>query len=86
VPYLDPGGYAIVNQQWRYIHYSDDTEELYDVRNDPHEWENLAEDGAYAAVKQELAASAPGSFAPAGIPKKHRNLVLEGGTFHWQEK
>ena len=86
VPYLDPGGYAIVNQQWRYIHYSDDTEELYDVRKDPHEWENLAEDGAYAAVKQELAASAPDSFAPAGIPKKHRNLVFEGDTFHWQAK
>ena len=31
LPYLDPGGYAIINQKWRYIHYSDGTEELYDV-------------------------------------------------------
>ncbi len=31
LPYLDPGGYAIINDTWRYIHYSDETEELYQV-------------------------------------------------------
>ena len=86
VPYLDPGGYAVVNQQWRYIHYSDDTEELYDVRNDPNEWDNLAEDRAYGAVKQELRASAPDTFAPVGTPRKRRNLVFEDDTFRWQAK
>ena len=86
VPYLAPGGYAVVNQQWRYIHYSDDTEELYDVRRDPNEWENLAENDTYASVKQELRASAPDSFAPVGIPKKRRSLVFEGDKFRWQAR
>ena len=86
VPYLAPGGYAIVNQQWRYIHYSDNTEELYDVRKDPNEWDNLAQDQQYDSVKQELKASAPGSFAPAGTPRKRRKLVFSGDTFRWQAK
>jgi len=86
VPYLAPGGYAIVNRQWRYIHYSNDTEELYDVRNDPNEWENLAEDDAYRSVKQELRASAPDTFAPPGTPRKRRRLVFEGDTFRWQAR
>jgi len=32
---INAGGYAIVNSQWRYIHYADGTEELYDVVKDP---------------------------------------------------
>ena len=86
VPYLDPGGYAVVNQQWRYIHYSDDTEELYDLRRDPNEWYNLAEDEAYAGVKRALRRSAPESFAPAGMAKNSLKLVTEGETFHWKAK
>ena len=54
LPYLDPGGYAIINQKWRYIHYSDGTEELYDVQNDPHEWNNLAGHMKWEKVKQKL--------------------------------
>ena len=86
VPYLDPGGYAIVNRQWRYIHYSDHTEELYDLRKDPHEWYNLAEDAAYVAVKKEMQRSAPDTFAPAGVSKNKLKLVTTGETFHWQSK
>ena len=83
LPYLDPGGYAIINQKWRYIHYSDDTEELYDVRNDPHEWHNLAGDVKLASVKQKLKASAPKSFAPAGTSRNRLRLVTKGETYHW---
>jgi arylsulfatase A-like enzyme len=86
LPYLDPGGYAIINQKWRYIHYSDDTEELYDVRNDPHEWHNLAGDVKLASVKQKLKASAPKSFAPAGISRNRLRLVTKGETYHWELK
>ena len=86
LPYLDPGGYAIINQKWRYIHYSDDTEELYDVRNDPHEWHNLAGDVKLASVKQKLKASAPKSFAPAGPSRNRLRLVTKGETYHWELK
>lgn len=36
--------------RWRYIRYSDGSEELYDHESDPHEWTNLAEDPAFAEV------------------------------------
>lgn len=86
LPYLDPGGYAIISQKWRYIHYSDDTEELYNVEADPNEWDNLANTESYANVKQLLRASAPNQFAPVGIPKKLRKLVFEGDSFRWDSK
>ena len=31
-----------VTADWRYIHYADGTEELYNERTDPHEWTNVA--------------------------------------------
>jgi len=37
-----PGNHAIRSRDWRYIRYRDGSEELYDHRNDPHEWNNLA--------------------------------------------
>ena len=36
------GNYSIVSERWRYIRYVDGEEELYDIVNDPHEWDNIA--------------------------------------------
>ena len=52
LPGLEPNEYAIMNQDWRYIHYANGTEELYDVRDDPHEWHNLAGDPEYELIKK----------------------------------
>ncbi|MDF7823902.1 sulfatase-like hydrolase/transferase [Pontiellaceae bacterium B12227] len=41
-------------ERWRYIHYSDGTEELYDHENDPREWTNLENSPEHAAVKKML--------------------------------
>ena len=41
------------SERWRYIRYADGTEELYDHRNDPHEWKNLASDPRFTEVKHE---------------------------------
>jgi arylsulfatase A-like enzyme len=86
LPYLDPGGYAIINKKWRYIHYSDNTEELYDVSRDPNEWNNIADRPKFVAIKRQLRASAPKSFAPLGTPKNRLRLVLDGDDFHWELK
>jgi arylsulfatase A-like enzyme len=86
LPYLTPGGYAIINQDWRYIHYDDDTEDLYNVKKDPHEWDNLASDPRHRDVKQELQAAAPENFAPAGTPKNALKLVTENERFRWEAK
>lgn len=46
--------YSYRTADWRYIRYMDGTEELYDHRNDPYEWENLANDPSHASRKQSL--------------------------------
>jgi arylsulfatase A-like enzyme len=49
------GNDAIRSDDWRYIRYSDGSEELYDHRVDPRERTNLARNPAHAAQKAELA-------------------------------
>ncbi len=47
------GNHAVRSEQWRYIHYADDTEELYDTKADPNEWTNLAGKPEYASIIAE---------------------------------
>jgi arylsulfatase A-like enzyme len=51
--------HAVRTQRWRYIHYADGGEELYDHENDQYEWKNLANVPEMAATKQQLAALLP---------------------------
>ncbi|MEM6331964.1 MAG: sulfatase [Planctomycetota bacterium] len=53
------GNVAVRDRRFRYIRYSDGTEELYDHSDDPHEWVNLADDPAYTSHKQRLASEIP---------------------------
>lgn len=53
------GNHSISDGDWRYIHYEDGTEELYDERKDPNEWTNLAGKPELADVKKRLAAFLP---------------------------
>ncbi len=46
--------HAVRSQQWKYIRYHDGTEELYNIKEDPHEWENLAEISSYDRIKDSL--------------------------------
>ncbi|MBI1372498.1 MAG: sulfatase-like hydrolase/transferase [Phycisphaera sp.] len=85
LPYMEPGAYAVINRDWRYIRYADGGEELYNVRDDPNEWYNLAVKGGHEAIIAELRKSAPTTFAePGPILNKKKNLVIEGETFHWK--
>jgi arylsulfatase A-like enzyme len=57
-PVITTHGYmnhAVRSERWRYIRYSDGSEELYDHENDPMEWSNLAGDPKLAEVKAKLA-------------------------------
>ncbi|GIW79377.1 MAG: choline-sulfatase [Gemmatales bacterium] len=48
-----PNNHAVRSTRWRYIRYSDGSEELYDHEKDPHEWHNLAGKKEYARVIEE---------------------------------
>ncbi|MGI9259834.1 MAG: sulfatase [Gammaproteobacteria bacterium] len=56
--------HSVSTDQYRYIRYSDGSEELYDIDADPHEWRNLAADPAYAAIKEDAAEWLPAHDEP----------------------
>ena len=56
--------HAVRSQRYRYIHYADGTEELYDHKTDMNEWNNLAHDKKYSSVIQEHKRWLPGKNAP----------------------
>ena len=86
LPHMNPGEYAIINRDWRYIRYGDSGEELYDVRNDPHEWNNLAALPEYDARKRTLRATAPATFAPPEAKLSlRRDLRIDGESFRWEK-
>lgn len=53
------GNHAIRKDHWRYIQYNDGSEELYDHRSDPNEWNNLADDPQYQSIIDELSTHIP---------------------------
>ena len=46
------GNYSIVSEEWRHIRYVDGEEELYDIVNDPHEWDNVV--GQHSDVAKQM--------------------------------
>ncbi|MEO2013114.1 MAG: sulfatase-like hydrolase/transferase, partial [Fuerstiella sp.] len=87
LPHMNPGEYAIINRNWRYIRYGEDGEELYDVQADPNEWTNLAARPEHDSLKAQMRALAPSTFAEPGTKLNLRkNLVIEGDTFRWEVK
>ena len=45
-----PNNHSLRSERWRYIKYADGSEELYDHRNDPNEWTNLAGEARFRKV------------------------------------
>jgi arylsulfatase A-like enzyme len=48
-----PGNYAIISENFRYIHYNDGSEELYDIINDPHEWQNIVKKPEFSDIVKQ---------------------------------
>ncbi len=46
--------FTVRSRDWRYVLTRTGAEELYDHRNDPHEWHNLASDHEFDEIKEEL--------------------------------
>lgn len=66
--------HAIRDDQYRYIHYRDGGEELYDHQADPYEWTNLAHKPECAAVKEKLAQWLPRVNAEHFQPEAPENM------------
>gem|GEM_PF-5122038 len=62
--------HAVRTEGWRYIHYANGDEELYNEATDPYEWTNLAKDSQYAGTKAELARHLPTINNPAAGAEK----------------
>ncbi len=58
------GNYSLRNSRWRYTHYFDGSEELYDHENDPNEWTNLADSEEFSSIKTEMKKYLPKTEAP----------------------
>ena len=74
-----PEDYSISDQDWRYIHYNDGSEELYQISTDPHEWKNLATDPQHDSHLQYFRSRAPQRF------RKYVPISLSAmPTISWQ--
>jgi len=58
------GNHAVRSEDWRFIHYANGDEELYDERHDPYEWKNLAREAQSASTRSDLARFLPAKNAP----------------------
>lgn len=60
----DFGEFSVRDERYRYTTYIDGSEELYDLKTDPHEWTNLIDSQSHAEVKRRLASKIPNDPAP----------------------
>jgi len=69
----EPGSFGLSTERWRYVHYANGDEELYDCQTDPYEWTNLAALADYTTKLEELRTLAPKTFAPF-VPPRDESL------------
>ncbi|MCR9116984.1 MAG: sulfatase [bacterium] len=61
---FEPGNVSVRDNRWRLIRYTDGSQELYDLKEDPNEWRNLAGNAKYQKQSDELAREIPASALP----------------------
>jgi len=76
--------HGVRSENWRYIQYADGSEELYDMRNDPNEWENLAADPKHTNVIAEHRKWLPEKSKKPAPGSKSRILIFEAGEANWE--
>lgn len=76
--------HGVRSESWRYIRHADGSEELYDMRSDPHEWKNLAGSEKSGKIIAQLRKWLPAASAPPAPGSKHRILTLNDGKVIWE--
>ena len=67
---FDPGNVSVRTNRWRYIRYEDNSEELYDLNNDPNEWHNLAMTSLHPSVLRSMRNVAMTHVKAKGTPNR----------------
>ncbi len=80
----EPGNVAVRSDRYRYIRYRNGSEEFYDLKLDPYEWVNLADDSKVAKEKSQLARWATDGWAKSASTKGA--FEFNPDTFTWREK
>jgi iduronate 2-sulfatase len=62
--------FALRGAEWAYMLYADDTDELYNMKTDPKQFTNLANDPKYTKVKEEWRMKLENRIAEAGLERK----------------
>jgi len=55
--------HAVMSQNYRYIRYEDDSEELYELKTDPNEWNNIADKPQNKSIKEQHKKQLPSANA-----------------------
>ncbi len=79
-----PDNHSVRTTDWRYIHYADGSEELYDERNDPNEWTNLATSPEHASIRSEMSHLMPAKSAAPAPGSKSRLVELRDGIPYFE--
>ncbi len=74
------GNHGIRSEHYRYIRYADGSEEFYDYRADPHEWQNLAGSSDYAELIAEHKKWLPTVDRPPAPGSANRILTYDEAT------
>jgi arylsulfatase A-like enzyme len=82
------GNHGIRSERWRYIRYADGSEELYDMKADPHEWHNLAGKPGHETVIEQHKAWLPKVDRPLAPDSAARILTYDpaSDTAVWEGK
>ena len=82
-----PNNHTLRTENWRYIRYSDGSEELYDHRTDPNEWTNVATEPQHAKLIVNLRRWLPVTNANPlpGSKGSDSPLYGEGGNIPLKE-
>lgn len=74
------GNHGVRSERWRYIHYADGTEELYDMLKDPNEWNNVSALPENAAVMADMKKWLPKVDVPPAAGSASRVLTYDKAT------
>ncbi|KAA1257921.1 Choline-sulfatase [Rubripirellula obstinata] len=82
----NPGNSSIRDERYRLIHYADGSEELYDMQQDPNEFNNRIDDESLAEVKERLQQYVPHNQVPLAPGSGQRILEEREDGLYWENQ